>query len=51
MLTLYRIVKRSVAETDPNSVNRNKCSVALQILHLLEMEQSYPAPEQKSFRK
>ena len=32
-------------------VNRNKCSVALQVLHLLNMEQSSPALEQKLFQK
>ena len=31
--------------------NMNKSSVALQVLHLLRMEQSSPAPKQKLFRK
>ena len=42
-------MKRSVAETQviPYSVNRNKCSVAFQVLNLLKLEQSSPASEQK----
>ena len=47
MFTLYQIVKRSDAETDPvKSVNRSKCSVALQVLHLLEKEQISATLEQ-----
>ena len=51
MFTLYRIVKRSVAETYPVRVNRNKCSVQFQVFNLLKLEQSGPGPEQKLFRK
>ena len=31
--------------------NRNECSVALQVVHLLKMEQYSPALEQKLFRE
>ena len=49
MFTLYPIVKE---KTDLVHCEQGRVlSVALQVLHLLKMEQSSPALEEKLFRK